>query len=127
MNRIKILRKAAGLSQKQLSDELNISDSTLSYWERGTVDPGISNLVVLSRRFNVTIDYLLGVEKDITQTIKHENASPFNGIHAITIEDLPALSENGRRQVVNFARFLAEQERKEAAEKIAPEQGNTKI
>jgi len=47
---------------------------------------------------------------------------------SITTEDHSFADEQlqPQYQVVNFARFLAEQERNEAAEKEAPEQGNTK-
>ena len=60
MNRIKELRQIKGLTQKELAGCLSVSDSTLSYWERGNYEPDHNNLIKLADYFNVTTDYLLG-------------------------------------------------------------------
>lgn len=59
-NRIKQLREMDGLSQKDLAAFLNISQGSLSNWERGVHDPDNDSLILLSEKFNVTTDYLLG-------------------------------------------------------------------
>lgn len=59
-NRIKQLRELNGMSQKELSTFLNISQGSLSNWERGIHDPDNEALIILSQKFNVTTDYLLG-------------------------------------------------------------------
>lgn len=64
MNRIKELRKLNKLSQKELSSEIGVAQSTLSTWENGVFEPDAQTLVVLANKFNVSIDYLLGKEKD---------------------------------------------------------------
>jgi len=60
MNRIRELRKKMSMTQKELANHLQIADSTLSYWEMGKYEPDTNALLVLSRFFNVPIDYILG-------------------------------------------------------------------
>ena len=48
------------MTQKELAEHLQISDSTLSYWEMGRYDPDNEALLKLSKFFHVPIDYILG-------------------------------------------------------------------
>ena len=61
-NRLKELREEKGLSILQLSKEINYSDVTIGRWERGLRTPNMDALIVLSKFFRVTIDYLCGLE-----------------------------------------------------------------
>nr|WP_314461433.1 helix-turn-helix transcriptional regulator [uncultured Clostridium sp.] len=56
---IRILRSEHGMTQKQLADELHISDKTVSKWERGKGLPDISLIPELSRLFGIDIQNLL--------------------------------------------------------------------
>lgn len=58
--RIKNLREEKGLSQKELANYLNISNSTLSQYESGVRVPSDDIKIKIARYFNVTTDYLLG-------------------------------------------------------------------
>lgn len=58
--RIKYLREEKGLSQKELANYLNISNSTLSQYESGVRVPSDEIKIKLAKYFNVTTDYLLG-------------------------------------------------------------------
>ena len=60
MNRIKELRKKENLNQTNLAHRIGVSQSALSYWERGDYEPDNDTLIKLADIFNVTIDYLLG-------------------------------------------------------------------
>jgi transcriptional regulator with XRE-family HTH domain/desulfoferrodoxin (superoxide reductase-like protein) len=53
------LRKERNLTQKQLADVLNLSDRTISKWERGIGCPDVSLLNKLSEVFEVSIDRIL--------------------------------------------------------------------
>ena len=53
------LRKEKGLTQKQLADFMNISDKTISKWERGLGCPDVSLLHELSSVLNVNIEKML--------------------------------------------------------------------
>ena len=45
-----------GLTETQLSIELNISQPTVSRWLRGEVNPSAENLIKLSERFNLPLE-----------------------------------------------------------------------
>ncbi|MCA0172902.1 helix-turn-helix domain-containing protein [Bacillus sp. RAR_GA_16] len=53
------LRKEKRLTQKQLADQMNISDRTVSKWERGYGSPDISLLPSLSDLLGVNIESIL--------------------------------------------------------------------
>ena len=63
MNNLKILRKAKGLTQKEVADFIGISQNNYSYWENGKVKIDNGSLQKLADFFDVTVDYLLGREE----------------------------------------------------------------
>lgn len=60
--RLRAARKAVGLSQTQLAEGLGLTHSAVQGWESGRCEPGMKNLVPLSRLLGVSIDYLLAGE-----------------------------------------------------------------
>jgi len=56
------LRKEKGLTQKQLADQMNISDRTISKWERGYGCPDVTLLPSLSTLLGVNIESILDGE-----------------------------------------------------------------
>lgn len=64
MNRIKELRLRKGLTQAQLAKEIKIAQNTLSTWENGRYEPDNTALIDLASLFNVSVDYLLGIETE---------------------------------------------------------------
>ena len=56
---IAALRKANGLTQKQLAEKLNVSDKAVSRWERDECAPDLSLIPVIAEMFGVTSDELL--------------------------------------------------------------------
>jgi len=66
MERIKVLRKDAGLSQKELAEALGVHQTAVSQWEHGRTMPDIGLLPALAELFKVSVDYLLGRSDDPT-------------------------------------------------------------
>ena len=62
--RLKELRIGAGLTQKQLSDELSgkIDQSSIARWEQGVRIPMLDAAMILAEYFGVSLDYLSGME-----------------------------------------------------------------
>ncbi|PID04109.1 XRE family transcriptional regulator [Sporosarcina sp. P2] len=56
------LRKEKGFTQKQLADQMNISDRTISKWERGYGCPDVTLLSNLSKLLGVNIENILDGE-----------------------------------------------------------------
>lgn len=57
------LRKEKGLTQRELAEHLNVTDKTVSHWERGESSPDISALPILADIFGITVDELLKGER----------------------------------------------------------------
>lgn len=62
--KIKYLRIENNLSQAQLAIKLNVSQTAVAKWERGASEATENNIVKIANFFNVTTDYLLGLEND---------------------------------------------------------------
>lgn len=56
---IAALRKANGLTQKDLAEKLNVSDKSVSRWERDDGAPDLSLIPVIAEIFGITSDELL--------------------------------------------------------------------
>ena len=61
--RIKALREARGWTQAELARRLSITRNGVNSWEQGLSMPSPACLVDLAKRFSVSTDYLLGVER----------------------------------------------------------------
>lgn len=61
---IAILRKANGMTQQQLADRVNVSNKTVSRWERDESLPDLTLIPVLAEIFELTSDELLKGERD---------------------------------------------------------------
>lgn len=62
-NRLKELRLQAGLTQKQLAEQIGITKSVVSFYELRERTPSPDILIKLAAIFHVSTDYLLGLEK----------------------------------------------------------------
>lgn len=54
------VRKARGLTQKQVCEGTDISDIGYRRYEYGTREPAYKQLLALADFFNVSLDYLVG-------------------------------------------------------------------
>lgn len=60
---IAALRRASGMTQKELAERLNVSDKSVSRWERDDGAPDLALIPVLAEIFGVTCDELLRGER----------------------------------------------------------------
>lgn len=67
------LRKELHLTQKQLAEELNISDKTVSKWECGKGLPEVSLMLPLCSALKINVNELLSGEK-LSDNNYHEKA-----------------------------------------------------
>lgn len=58
--RLRGLRRKAGISQQALSDQCGVAIHAIARYERGERGPSVKNLEVLADFFGVSTDYLLG-------------------------------------------------------------------
>lgn len=62
MNKIKELRELKKETQEELGKILNVSKATISKYENGSVEVSNETLIKLANHFEVTTDYLLGID-----------------------------------------------------------------
>ena len=60
--RLKELRTEKSIGQIELSKAVGVSKGIISLWENGLREPKLSNLIALARFFDVSIDYLSGIQ-----------------------------------------------------------------
>lgn len=61
-NRLYKLRKELNISQQTLAKEINVTQKAIDFWEKGINEPKASYIISLAKFFNVSADYLLGLE-----------------------------------------------------------------
>ena len=64
--RLRDLRKAHGLTQKQVADRVWVSKAMISSYELSSRTPSYEVLIKLSKLFGVSTDYLLGIKNEKT-------------------------------------------------------------
>ena len=64
------IRKEKGMTQKELADQLNITDKAVSKWERSLSSPDIRTIKKLAEVFDVSIEELMG---EVAETAENEN------------------------------------------------------
>jgi hypothetical protein len=62
--RLKILRENNGYSQREVAEYLGKERSTYAYYELGKTVPSLDVLVALSKLYEVSCEFLLGIETD---------------------------------------------------------------
>lgn len=90
---ITALRKANGMTQKDLAEKLNVSDKTVSRWERDEGTPDLSMIPVLAEIFGVTCDELL----------RGERKSPTERTDSVGESEVTPKGEKQRQRLLKLA------------------------
>lgn len=80
---IKRLQTEKHLTQSQLGQRLGVGTSIISSYESQDRLPSIDMLIKLSFEFNVTIEYLLGINRNITLDVSDLDAEQIESINTI--------------------------------------------
>lgn len=107
-NHLKQLRKAKGLNQKQVAQELGIAYNTYRNYENDVNEPNNVMLVKLAIYFNVSADYLLDLD------LENENSPPpvIDEREAMR-ETLSKLSDESLAELKKFTDYLIWKEKQE--------------
>ena len=95
-NRLLQYRKNSGLSQEELAEKLNISRQSVSKWERAEASPDTDNLIELAKIYNVTLDELLNVNKEINKESKETKNKK------VEVDEEVEFFENDKGETVQF-------------------------
>ena len=64
--RLKELRQKLKLTQKEFTKDLSITPATLSAYEKGTTNPSIYAITEIAEKYNISVDWLLGLSDNST-------------------------------------------------------------
>ena len=78
--KLKILRAEKGLTQKETAKQLEISETGYAGYEQGYREPDFTTLAKICRLFEVTSDYLIGLENEDGSKVKTNTYNNF-GTH----------------------------------------------
>ena len=91
--RLRALRKQAKMTQQAVADKLNIHRSTYTKYETDNVTPDHQGLVILSRLFGVSVDYLVGRTDEayaVASSVENDMLSPQEWLLVQKFRQLPA-------------------------------------
>lgn len=102
-NRIRELRRAKGITMKQLGIAVGLAESTISQYENGRRQPDNETLIKLSSFFGVTVGYVLGAEKSTPSESgkRAENDISLTKAELDMIMKFRRLDDRGRSAVLN--------------------------
>lgn len=108
--RLKEVRKAAGLTQKEVAAYVGVNQNTYSYWENGKTRIDSDSIAKLSKLFNVSVDYILDGSPR-RATIENANiAKPtLRSDHEKLLDVYDSLDEQSKTQLMSVAYLLMSQ------------------
>lgn len=106
-NNLKSLRQERGLTLRQLSEKVNIDFSALSRVENGTRGINDNDISILTKFFNVSADYLLGLSDERTPPTTKEKLS---GVQLALFNQTENLNEEQMKDVLKYIEFLKAKE-----------------
>lgn len=92
--KIQQLRRASGISQDQLAEQLNVSRQSVSKWELNQAVPEINKVIMISELFSISTDELL-TEKSVSQS---EGVS--KPADTITLEEITKINLANRQIII---------------------------
>ena len=101
MNRLKRLREAKNVTQRELADFLRLTPKAISFYELGQRDIPNETLQKLADYFRVSTDYILGRDEPPKKSI-------IGGIVGM----IAALSPQKQEQAKSYIAFLANEDKK---------------
>ncbi len=105
--RLKFLRENKNILQKELANVLNTTSQTISGWEISRTKPDYDTLVKIANYFNVSVDYLLGNEKNANkyeQELKEKEILKKTLINIGYMQDGEDLSDEELERLMKFVK-----------------------
>ena len=100
MTQLKSLRLAYKLTQQEISERLGISRGAYANLENGKREPDIATLIFMADLYGVTVDYLIGHEKE--PTVKDDGLTEMERLFL-------SLPPDRREEVLRFMEYQASQ------------------
>lgn len=106
---LKNLREEKQVSMDKMREDLislygaNLAKSTISKWENGKAEPSLSYARILTKYFNVTLDFLLGLEDENTYKFKTQTKDEKE-----LLSNYNKLNAKGKDKLIDYSNDLVE-------------------
>ena len=106
---LKNLREEKQVSMDKMREDLislygaNLAKSTISKWENGKAEPSLSYARILTKYFNVTLDFLLGLEDENTYKFKTQTKDEKE-----LLSNYNKLNTKGKYKLIDYSNDLVE-------------------
>ncbi len=106
---LKNLREEKQVSMDKMREDLislygaNLAKSTISKWENGKAEPSLSYARILTKYFNVTLDFLLGLEDENTYKFKAQTKDEKE-----LLSNYNKLNTKGKDKLIDYSNDLVE-------------------
>lgn len=92
-DRIKAKREGLGISQTELANRINISQSSINQYEKGVKTPSVPILRKLALSLDTSVDHLLGSAAKDEIFVNQDVVSTFNKFKELSKEDKETVSD----------------------------------
>ncbi len=108
--RLKEVRKASGLTQREVATYVGVNQNTYSYWENGKTKIDSESIAKLAKLFNVSIDYLLDGSPCKTNIENFISEKPaVRSDHEKLLDVYDSLDEQSKNQLMSVAYLIMSQ------------------
>jgi methanogenic corrinoid protein MtbC1 len=97
--RLKSIRKLKKMTQKELAEMLNVTQSTIANYESNLRFPGEANLKEISDLLHISTDYLLGISEE-TKAVKVSGVVDFSKLKEDLLDSLLKGDESGATKII---------------------------
>lgn len=109
--RLKEIREEKGITQTMLAKAIGTSQRNIGRWESGSNEPAYSFIMKIAKFFNVSTDYLLGLEDDFGAKINSgAGTDALSKDEKKLIDDFRHLNVYSRHAILVQVEALAEKE-----------------
>ena len=107
--RLKQLRNNSNLTQQDLAKLLNLTQSTIAYYESGRKLPTLTNAKLIAETFDTSLDYLVGISNEGIIQEKIEASPPPEQLW----RDIKKLSPKSLKDLKCFVKYLEFRDRQD--------------
>ncbi|MGD6931860.1 helix-turn-helix domain-containing protein [Bacillus thuringiensis] len=103
-NIIRDLRKQKGITQEELAQSLQLSESTIGMYERNERQPDYNTLIRIADYFNVSTDFLLGRDSNVKEDRNNIELDQW-------LNDIKLAPSQKREELKRFWNFIMQEEK----------------
>ena len=101
MIKLKELRKQKNITLEEFAKVINVSKATVNSYELHKTEPTLDTLVKIAKYFNVTTDYLLGIDNEVVN----------NELDKELLSYTNQLNDLEKAKVIGYAKSRVEQQK----------------